>query len=95
MGVLGGPDEEARKLARASLVRLGTAAVPALAIRTLAIDGEIAAPTVRAIPVTPAAAERSSASTTAITYDWRVGTSIWLSENRSSKTATASGRVGG
>ena len=36
-------------------------------------DGEIAAPVVRATPVTPAAADRSSGSTTAITYDWRVG----------------------
>ena len=38
----------------------------------------MAAPVVRATPVTPAAAERSSGSTTAMTYDWRVGTSIWL-----------------
>ena len=46
------------------------------------------------MPVTPAAAERSSGSTTAMTYDWRVGTSIWLRLNRSSRTATASGSVG-
>jgi len=38
--------------------------------------GATAAPVVRATPVTPAAAERSSGSTTAIVYDWRVGTSI-------------------
>src|SRR6478609_4788461 len=57
-------------------------------------DGEIAAPVVRAIPVTPAAADRSSGSTTAMTYDWRVGTSIWLRLNRSSRTAIASGSVG-
>ena len=57
-------------------------------------DGEIAAPVVRATPVTPAAAERSSGSTTAMTYDWRVGTSIWLSVKRNSRTATASGSVG-
>ena len=42
----------------------------------------------------PAAADRSSGSTTAITYDWRVGTSIWLRLKRSSSTAIASGRVG-
>ena len=36
----------------------------------------MAAPVVRAMPVTPAAAARSSGSTTEITYDWRVGTSI-------------------
>ena len=53
---------------------------------TADIDGEIAAPSVRAMPVTPAAAERSSGSTTAIMYDWRVGTSIWLSANRASST---------
>ena len=50
----------------------------------------MAAPVVRAMPVTPAAAERSSGSTTAMTYDWRVGTSIWLRLKRSSRTATAS-----
>src|SRR3954468_3444939 len=58
------------------------------------IDGEIAAPVVRAIPVTPAAADRSSGSTTAITYDWRVGPSIWLRLNRSSRTSTARGGGG-
>ncbi len=50
----------------------------------------MAAPVVRATPVTPAAAERSSGSTTAMTYDWRVGTSIWLRLNRRSRTTTAS-----
>src|SRR5256885_16329238 len=58
------------------------------------IDGEIAAPVVRAIPVTPAAADRSSGSTTAITYDWRVGTSIWLRLNRRSRTVIARARFG-
>ena len=33
-------------------------------------------PVVRAIPVIPAAEERSSGLTTAMVYDWRVGTSI-------------------
>ncbi len=61
---------------------------------TLESDGEIAAPVVRATPVTPAAADRSSGSTTAITYDWRVGTSIWLRLYRSSRTRIASGSVG-
>src|SRR5215212_938753 len=61
---------------------------------TDANDGEIAAPVVLAMPVTPAAADRSSGSTTAMTYDWRVGTSIWLRVNRSSSTAIASWRVG-
>src|SRR6185295_9755525 len=56
--------------------------------------GEMAAPVVRAMPVTPAAAERSSGSTTAMTYDWRVGTSIWLRLNRSRSTAIARGRFG-
>ena len=38
--------------------------------------GLIAAPIVRATPVIPAAAERSSGRTTAIVYDCLVGTSI-------------------
>src|SRR6187431_1396741 len=63
-------------------------------MRTDENDGEMAAPVVRATPVTPAAAERSSGSTTAMTYDWRVGTSIWLRLKRTSRTATASGSVG-
>jgi hypothetical protein len=58
------------------------------------IDGEIAAPVVRATPATPAAAERSSGSTTAIVYDWRVGTSICEMLKRSNKTSTANGKVG-
>ena len=49
---------------------------------------------VRAMPVTPAAAERSSGSTTAIVYDCRVGTSICEMENRTSSTAIASDSVG-
>src|SRR5512143_3692522 len=58
------------------------------------IEGEMAAPVVRATPVTPAAAERSSGSTTAIVYDWRVGTSICEMLKRSSSTSTANGSVG-
>src|SRR5258706_15203915 len=54
----------------------------------------IAAPVVRATPVIPAAADRSSGRTTAIVYDCRVGTSIWLMLKRKSSTATASGRLG-
>jgi hypothetical protein len=57
-------------------------------------DGDIAAPTEREILVTPDAAERSSGDTTAIVYDWRVGTSICEMLNRSSNTATANGSVG-
>ena len=45
--------------------------------------GAIEAPTVRATPVIPAAAERSSGRTTAIKYDCLVGTSIWLMLKRS------------
>src|SRR6185295_6009128 len=56
--------------------------------------GEIDAPVVRAMPVTPAAADRSPGSTTAMTYDWRVGTSIWLRLKRRSRTAIASPRFG-
>src|ERR1700687_5448799 len=56
--------------------------------------GLIAAPAVRATPVIPAAAERSSAGTTAIVYDCLVGTSIWLMLNRTSRTNTASERLG-
>ena len=39
-------------------------------------SGLIAAPVVRATPVIPAAADRSSALTTAMVYDCLVGTSI-------------------
>src|SRR5262245_37684112 len=39
-------------------------------------SGATEAPSVRATPVTPAAAERSSGRTIAIVYAWRVGTSI-------------------
>src|SRR5690242_330164 len=56
--------------------------------------GAIAAPVVRATPVIPAAADRSSGRTTAMTYDCRVGTSIWLMLNRASSTRIASARVG-
>ena len=57
-------------------------------------EGEIAAPTERAIAVTPEAAERSSGSTTAMVYDWRVGTSICEMLKRSKSTRIASGRDG-
>src|SRR6202035_2551460 len=57
-------------------------------------NGLMAAPVVRATPVIPAAAERSSALTTAIVYDCLVGTSIWLMLKRSNKTAIAHGRFG-
>jgi len=57
-------------------------------------EGEIAAPTERAILVTPEAAERSSGDTTAIVYDWRVGTSICEMLNRQSRTVIANGSVG-
>ena len=40
------------------------------------MNGASAAPLVRATPVIPAAADRSSGRTTAIVYDCRVGTSI-------------------
>src|SRR6476646_3633038 len=56
--------------------------------------GERDAPMVRAIPVTPAAAERSSEATTAIVYDWRVGTSICEKLNRSRKTPIAKDKLG-
>ena len=59
-----------------------------------AISGDSATPRLRAMPVTPAAADRSSGSTTAIVYDWRVGTSIWLMLNRISSRSVASASVG-
>ena len=51
--------------------------------------GEMDAPTERAMAVTPDAAERSSGATTAIVYDWRVGTSIWEMLNRRRRTPFA------
>ncbi len=57
-------------------------------------DGDSAAPTDRAMVVTPDAADRSSGATTAIVYDCRVGTSICEIENRASRKAIARGRVG-
>ena len=56
--------------------------------------GEMDAPIERAMAVMPEAADRSSGSTTAIVYDWRVGTSIWEMLNRKSKSPMARGRVG-
>src|SRR5512136_1380202 len=57
-------------------------------------EGERDAPTERAMAVTPAAAERSSGATTAIVYDWRVGTSICEIVKRSSRSRIANGRTG-
>src|ERR1700682_6320169 len=57
-------------------------------------NGLMAAPVVRATPVIPAAADRSSALTTAMVYDCRVGTSIWLILKRTSRTRTAKERFG-
>src|SRR3990172_7174780 len=56
--------------------------------------GDREAPMVRATPVTPAAAERSSGATTAMVYDWRVGTSICEIEKRRSNKAIARPRLG-
>src|SRR6266404_4990765 len=57
-------------------------------------NGLMAAPVVRATPVIPAAADRSSALTTAMVYDCRVGTSIWLMLKRNNSTKVASERLG-
>src|SRR5438105_75969 len=59
-----------------------------------AIAGERPAPIVRATPVIPAAAERSSGATTAIVYAWRGGTSICEMLNRKSSRPTAHGKLG-
>lgn len=59
-----------------------------------ASEGERAAPTERAMDVTPEAAERSSGDTTAIVYDWRVGTSIWDMLKRSRSRVIASDKLG-
>ena len=56
--------------------------------------GANAAPVVLDMPAMPAAADRSCGGTTAIVYDCRVGTSIWLILNRRSRTAIASETVG-
>ena len=48
----------------------------ALAMSAPESAGDTEAPTERAMPVMPAAAERSSGDTIAMVYDWRVGTSI-------------------
>src|SRR5512139_1638567 len=71
-----------------ALIKAGTASNAPLSA------GETSAPTERAMVVTPEAAERSSGSTTAIVYDWRVGTSICEMLKRSSSTSTANGKVG-
>src|SRR5260370_34794329 len=54
----------------------------------------MAAPGVRPTPVIPAAAERSSARTTAIVYNCLVGTPFWLILKRTRRTKTASLRLG-
>ena len=56
--------------------------------------GEMDAPTERAMAVMPEAAERSSGATTAIVYDWRVGTSIWEMLKRRRSIPIARGKVG-
>src|SRR6266511_2413494 len=50
--------------------------------------------TYRAVLVVAAAAVRSGGGTSAITYAWRVGTSICDSTVRASSSPTAMGRVG-
>src|SRR5208282_651908 len=57
-------------------------------------NGAIAAARLRGTLVTVAAAARSSGGTTAITYDWRAGTSICEVEARSNSAAIASPGVG-
>src|SRR5437899_1619194 len=57
-------------------------------------SGDIAAPTDRPTPVTPAAADRSSAVTTSMVYACRVGTSIWEILKRSRSTRMANSRFG-
>src|SRR5208282_419570 len=57
-------------------------------------NGAIAAARLRGTLVTVAAAARSSGGTTAITYDWRAGTSICAVEKRSSRNVIASPGVG-
>jgi hypothetical protein len=54
----------------------------------------MAAPIVRATPVIPAVADRSSGRTIAIVYDCLVGTSIWLMLNRARRIRIASSRFG-
>ena len=56
--------------------------------------GLAAAARLRGTDVTLAAAGRSSGATTAMTYEVRVGTSIWESALRTSNSAIASGRFG-
>src|SRR6266850_1159938 len=75
-------------------IKNGHPIIRALASIGPASTGAIAAPNVRATPVTPAAAERSSGRTTAIVYDCRVGTSICEIANRASSTAMADHELG-
>src|SRR5208337_3481689 len=57
-------------------------------------NGAIAAARLRGTLVTVAAAARSSGGTTAITYDWRAGTSICEVDERSSRNAIVNPGVG-
>src|SRR5689334_20175132 len=70
------------------LIRAGSAK------RSPVKTGAIAAPVVLATDVMPAVADRSLALTIAMTYDCRVGTSIWLMLKRSSRTTIAEDRFG-
>src|SRR5512139_1688860 len=75
-------------------IKKGTLSREAFPRRGPATMGDREDPVVRAMPVIPAAAERSSGLTTAMVYDWRVGTSIWEMLKRISKTVMASGKLG-
>ena len=72
----------------------GIAIVDAAPKSVVARLGETAAPTLLSTDVIPPAAERSSGSTTAITYDCLVGTSIWLILNRNISIRMASCTLG-
>src|SRR5438445_11897420 len=63
-------------------------------MRAPPIAGAAAQPARRTRFVTPEATIRSSGRTTAITQDWRVGTSISASDSRTRKSAAAIGKEG-
>ncbi|SRR5258708_6045231 len=75
-------------------MRNGTFMSDGRANRKPANNGAIAAPVVRATPVMPAVADRTSGRTTAIVYDCLVGTSIWLMLKRRKSSNVASVRLG-
>src|SRR5436309_476015 len=75
-------------------IRNGTFIRDGRANRNPAKSGAIAAPVVRATPVMPAVADRSSGRTTAMVYDCLVGTSIWLILKRRKSSSVASVRLG-